>query len=86
MFLAWHPPLNQCRISNNGFSPQLNVLHWHLVDSQSSPMEYFKNPLFLVTQYGAYDKTKIYRQDRIKELVAYANFKGDMTSLGVILQ
>ena len=57
------------------------MLHWHLVDSQSSPMEYFKNPLFLVTQYGAYDKTKIYRQDRIKELVAYANFKGSMTSL-----
>ena len=71
---------------NHEISPQLNVLHWHLVDSQSSPMEYFKNPLFLVTQYGAYDKTKIYRQDRIKELVAYANFKGDVTSLGVILQ
>ena len=67
---------------NHEISPQLNVLHWHLVDSQSSPMEYFKNPLFLVTQYGAYDKTKIYRQDRIKELVAYANFKGDMTSIG----
>ena len=56
------------------------MLHWHLVDSQSSPMEYFKNPLFLVTQYGAYDKTKIYKQDRIKELVAYANFKGDVTA------
>ena len=62
---------------------QLNVLHWHLVDSQSSPMEYFRNPIFLITQYGAYDKTKVYKQDRIKELVAYANFKGE-TSGGSI--
>ena len=53
------------------------MLHWHLVDSQSSPLEYFKNPIFLITQYGAYDKTKVYKQERIKELVAYANFKGE---------
>ena len=68
-----------CRtvIGNLTFLAQLNVLHWHLVDSQSSPMEYFRNPIFLITQYGAYDKTKVYKQDRIKELVAYANFKGD---------
>ena len=48
-------------------------------------MEYFKNPLFMITQYGAYDKLKIYKQDRLKELVAYANFKGGMrmTSLQI---
>jgi hexosaminidase len=53
---------------------KLNVLHWHITDSQSFPLELPKLPN--MTKYGAYSADKIYHPDDVKELVSYAKLRG----------
>jgi len=55
---------------------KLNVLHWHIVDTHSFPVELKEDPINMMATYGAYDPTKIYRQDTIREIVRHANFRG----------
>jgi len=52
---------------------KLNVLHWHLIDSQSWPVEVKKYPT--MTQ-DAYSNNEIFTQDTLKEIVAYAAARG----------
>lgn len=53
---------------------KLNVLHWHLTDSQSFPFVSTREPLMAV--YGAYSPRQIYRPQDIQELVHYAMVRG----------
>ncbi len=55
---------------------KLNVLHWHIVDTHSFPVELKGDPIRQLTQYGAYDPDKIYSQETVKEIVDYANYRG----------
>ena len=59
------------------FKFQLNVFHWHIVDSHSFPVELKTPELVQMTQYGAYDDQSIYMQDQIRDFVAYANYRGN---------
>ncbi|KAG8922538.1 N-acetyl-glucosamine-6-phosphate deacetylase [Tulasnella sp. 418] len=53
---------------------KLNVLHWHIVDSQSFPLEVARYPELAKT--GAYDPSSIYKISDIKEIVKYAGERG----------
>ena len=68
----------------NSISSQLNVLHWHIVDTHSFPVEFKQDPINLMATYGAYDPTKIYSQDTIREIVRHANFRGVVSILVVV--
>ncbi|ETI28395.1 hypothetical protein G647_00844 [Cladophialophora carrionii CBS 160.54] len=52
---------------------KLNVLHWHIVDSQSWPLQIQTYPQ--MTQ-GAYSAKQIYSQDDVKAIIAYARARG----------
>ena len=53
---------------------KLNVLHWHLVDSQSFP---FDSPSFpKLASEGAYSNEERYTTNDLKEVVAYAKERG----------
>ena len=56
---------------------QLNVFHWHIVDTQSFPVELSDDPTLLMSQYGAYGPRQIYSREDIVDIVNYANLKGD---------
>ncbi|VEN48588.1 unnamed protein product [Callosobruchus maculatus] len=53
---------------------KLNVLHWHITDSQSFPLEVGRLPN--MTKYGAYSEKHIYSESAIKDLLQYANRRG----------
>ncbi|XP_037045351.1 chitooligosaccharidolytic beta-N-acetylglucosaminidase-like [Bradysia coprophila] len=53
---------------------KLNVFHWHITDSHSWPMS-IKSHSYL-SDYGAYDETKVYTADDIAEIVNYAYNRG----------
>ncbi|KAJ3661457.1 hypothetical protein Zmor_005852 [Zophobas morio] len=53
---------------------KLNVLHWHITDSQSFPLELPTLPN--MTKYGAYSDSKIYHPTDIAELISYAKLRG----------
>jgi hexosaminidase len=58
----------------NGMSlAKLNVLHWHLIDSQSWPVEIKAYPE--MTE-DAYSDNEIFSQDTLKEIVSYAAARG----------
>ena len=57
---------------------QLNVFHWHIVDTQSFPVELSDEPTLLMSQYGAYGPKQIYSREDIVDIVNYANLKGDL--------
>jgi len=46
------------------------VLHWHVVDSQSFPLEVTEFPELAKT--GAYDASSIYKVADVQEIVKYA--------------
>eukprot|EP00899_Mesostigma_viride_P006503 jgi/Mesvir1/15854/Mv03401-RA.1 len=52
---------------------KLNVLHWHLVDSQSFPLESSAYPRLWM---GAFSPTERYSRDEVAELVEYARRRG----------
>lgn len=60
---------SQTRSIADGFA-QLNVFHWHVVDSQSFPLEVEAFPE--LSQRGAYDASSVYTVDDVKEIVRYA--------------
>jgi len=54
---------------------KMNVLHWHIVDEDSFPLEITSIPELM--EYGSFDKKKeVYTQETIKSLVNYAKVRG----------
>lgn len=52
---------------------KLNILHWHLVDSQSWPVQVNAYPQMTD---DAYSGNEVFTQDTLKEIVAYAAARG----------
>ena len=52
---------------------KLNVLHWHMVDAQSFPVDTPSAPLMIK---GAYSPSMTYSMDQIKSLSTYASDRG----------
>lgn len=51
-------------------SSQMNQLHWHVVDSQSFPLEV---PGFTdLAQKGAYDTSSVYSPSDVADIVSFA--------------
>ena len=59
---------------------QMNVFHWHIVDTHSFPVEMLREKTMMMTQYGAYDAASIYTQDNIKDILEYATYRGTLTA------
>ncbi|XP_046411692.1 chitooligosaccharidolytic beta-N-acetylglucosaminidase [Neodiprion fabricii] len=55
-------------------SCKMNVLHWHVTDSQSFPIEIKRVPA--MTQYGAYSQAKIYSTEDVKLILKYGKARG----------
>lgn len=55
---------------------KLNVLHWHMNEQQSFP--FVSESVPKLTQYGAYDKSKLYYKEDIQGIVEYARQRGVM--------
>ena len=53
---------------------KLNVLHWHLADAQSFPIELFSLPE--IAEKGRWDANKTYSYADIKLIVMYASVRG----------
>ena len=59
---------------------QLNVFHWHIVDSHSIPIDFSwtgDEDLIAMTQYGVYDANSMYTKEDIDEIVEHANRRGN---------
>ncbi|KAF2011633.1 glycoside hydrolase family 20 protein [Aaosphaeria arxii CBS 175.79] len=52
---------------------KLNILHWHIVDSQSWPLEVKAYPDMVK---GAYSPREVYTHAVLKEVIAYASARG----------
>ena len=53
---------------------KLNILHWHITDTHSFPLELESIPE--LAKYGAYSSSKVYSPSDIKSLVQYAKVRG----------
>lgn len=53
---------------------KLNVLHWHITDSNSFPFVSSREPLMAI--YGAHSARQVYQSADIQELVHYAQVRG----------
>jgi len=49
---------------------KMNTFHWHIVDSQSFPLEVSGFPE--ISAKGAYSATDVYTSKDVKEIVSYA--------------
>ena len=49
---------------------KLNILHWHITDTHSFPLQLESMPE--LAKYGAYSSSKVYSPSDIKSLVQYA--------------
>ncbi len=49
---------------------KMNTFHWHVVDSQSFPLEIAEFPS--LSAKGAYSSSSVYSASDIKDIVAYA--------------
>lgn len=68
-------PLTGLKRTLNGMAAnKLNVLHWHMTDSQSFPLDLKALPLF--AKYGAYSKEMTYKEEDVEEIVKYARVRG----------
>jgi len=52
---------------------KMNVLHWHIVDAESFPIESKTYPNL---QKGAYSNNMIYKQEDVKNIIKYAYKRG----------
>lgn len=52
-------------------SSQLGTLYWHVIDSQSFPLEVEAFPA--LAEKGAYSSSEIYTQQDVKDIILYAN-------------
>lgn len=66
------PEVIKTNIDLMSFS-KLNVLHWHIVDSQSWPLQLLSYPEMTK---DAYSSQEVYDQDTIRHIVDYARTKG----------
>lgn len=55
-------------------SSKLNVLHWHITDAQSFPLEIKEYPK--MSQYGSYSPNQIYKMSQIEFVIKYAHQNG----------
>ena len=62
----------------------MNVLHWHITDTNTFPIELFSQEVELMAQYGAYDDLKVYTIDDIKEIVDHSNYRGEFWDFGYV--
>lgn len=62
------------------------MFHWHIVDTHSFPVELMDDPINQMTQYGAYGPDSIYTQQDIRDIVAYANKRGNFPQQKVVVQ
>jgi hexosaminidase len=53
---------------------KLNILHWHMIDDESFPVELALHPE--LAQAGSYGSGKIYTIDDIKGLISLAGRNG----------
>lgn len=53
---------------------KLNVLHWHLVDDESFPLELQSHPE--LAQYGKYEDGQTYNAAQVREVIALAKYNG----------
>eukprot|EP00761_Pharyngomonas_kirbyi_P000590 gb/GECH01000590.1/.p1 GENE.gb/GECH01000590.1/~~gb/GECH01000590.1/.p1 ORF type:complete len:584 (+),score=102.63 gb/GECH01000590.1/:1-1752(+) len=53
---------------------KFNVLHWHITDAQSFPLEIKSFPK--LHEFGSYAPEAIYRQSDVKKIVSHARFRG----------
>jgi len=53
---------------------KLNTLHWHITDTHSWPFQSKRRPK--MTVWGAYSPDKIYTEEDIQAIVAYADVRG----------
>lgn len=53
---------------------KLNVLHWHMADDESFPIQLGSHPE--LAQYGSYSPQKIYTSNDLKSLVSLASKNG----------
>ncbi|OMH81702.1 Beta-hexosaminidase 2 [Zancudomyces culisetae] len=68
-------PLDSLKRTIDGLSyTKMNVLHWHIVDSHSWPVESKFNPDLFVK--GAYGPTMIYTHEQVSEIIQYAKERG----------
>lgn len=64
-------------------SVKLNVFHWHIVDSQSWPLDL---PTFPdLAQLGSYSRDEVYRLEAVKQVVDHAASLGIAVLLEVRL-
>ena len=52
----------------------MNVLHWHITDTQSFPLSLTALPDFV--KYGAYSSEMVYTRADVEDLVSYATERG----------
>jgi hexosaminidase len=52
---------------------KMNVLHWHIVDSESFPLEILSYPQLTK---GAYSQYQTYSQSDVRDIVSFAHFRG----------
>ena len=56
---------------------KLNVLHWHITDTQSFSVALENDPITSkMVEFGAYSSDKVFNKTEIIELVTYATKKG----------
>lgn len=68
-------PLDVLKKTINGLAmTKMNTFHWHIIDSQSFPMEVEKHPDF--AKYGAYSRKKVYKSSDIRDIVKFAKSRG----------
>ncbi|KAI5123101.1 hypothetical protein M0805_001457 [Coniferiporia weirii] len=53
---------------------KLNILYWHVVDSQSFPLEVRAFPE--LSRAGAYSEESVYSEDDVQDIIAYAAVRG----------
>ncbi|GJP43169.1 hypothetical protein CLOM_g2659 [Closterium sp. NIES-68] len=63
------------RVIDSMAHAKLNVLHWHMVDSQSFPIE---TPSFPRLWLGAFTPLERYTTDDMRHIVEYAEERGVM--------
>lgn len=68
-------PLKHIRQTIVGMATsKLNVLHWHITDAQSFPLEIPRYPQ--MSNYGAYSPDHIYTLSDIKSIIDFAKLRG----------
>lgn len=68
------PKLDIKRTIDGMGASKMNILHWHITDSQSFPLEIPTMPQFTI--YGAYGSNFTYSPDDVRDVTNYAKLRG----------